>query len=107
MLEIVQEILDAEKTAEETLRKAAVEAEAIRARADEKANAILRDARNEAQRSSLEQIEKARRRFSADTERELNKERQKTAAFEDEHAAEIDSLVTEIVDLIVRTDTSG
>lgn len=107
MLEIVQEILDAERKAEETVEKAKAEADKIRVETDGKANKIIQDARNEAQRSSLEQIDQTRRRSSTETEKALEQERKKIDVFEQDHAAEIDSLVSEIVDLIIQTGSSG
>ena len=107
MLEIVQEILDAEQKAEEAVEKAKAEADRIRVETDGKANKIIQDARNEIQRSSLEQIEEARRRSSAETEKALEQERSKIDVFEQDHAAKIDSLVSEIVDLVVQTDSNG
>jgi len=107
MLEIVQEILEAEQKAEEALQKAKAEADNIRIEADEKSNKILKDVREEVRRSNIEKLEEARRRSSSDAEHVLEQERTKSAAFLDQHAGEIESLVREIVDRIVQTDHTG
>lgn len=104
MLEIVQDILDAERKAEETLKKAREEADTIRSNTERKVSQITADAREEAHRQSIEKIEQARRRSSEDMEQALGKEREENDAFMGEHTAEIEALVSEIVDLIVRTD---
>lgn len=104
MLEIVQDILDAERKAEETLKKAREEADTIRGNTERKVSQITADTREEAHRQSIEKIEQARRRSSEDMEQALGKEREENDAFMGEHTAEIEALVSEIVDLIVRTD---
>ena len=104
MLEIVQDILEAERKAEDTLKKAKEEAAKIRAEAEGKANKILADARNEARLSSQDRLEQARRQSSEETERRLIEERKKIDIFEEEHSTEIGALVSDIAKLIIQTD---
>ncbi len=104
MIEIVHDILDAEQKAEALLKNAKEEVEKIRADADSKANKIISDARNEAHRSSQERIEQFKVRSSLDTEHALEKEKNKIDEFAEAHSAEIDSLVSDITKLIIRTD---
>jgi vacuolar-type H+-ATPase subunit H len=107
MHELVQEILDTEVKAEQVVQQARAKADKIRADADERAKKIIQDTRNEVQRSSLKKIEEVRRRLAEDTSKELERERTKSGVFVDEHEAEIGSLVSEIVDRILRTDRAG
>lgn len=104
MLEIVQEILKAEKKAETTLNNAKEKAANIRAEAESRANKLLADARTNARESSQNEIENARGQSSAAVEKSLEEERRKTGMFAETHSAEIDSIVSEIIDLVTHIE---
>ena len=106
MKEILQEILEAEKRAEGTVREAREEALKIKREADEKAEKILQEAREEAQKITKEELSKAETFAEEEFNRELQKVTQAKYQSEIQNTKAFKTLVEQITHMVLHPGDS-
>lgn len=103
MIDIVQDILEVEKAAEEIVNKAKLEAEELRARTERDASELIAKTRENARKSIQQHIEETRKRAESEMRRLIESETQEYEDFPVTYAEEVSQLADEIVSLVIST----
>ena len=101
MQEVLKEILEAEKEAEEKVKLAREEAAKIRREGDERSEAILRKAREEAHETAKATAVEAERTMEEEYRGELEKVEAEKNRFIEEEPGRIDTLVDRLTGMIL------
>ena len=101
MKEVLQEILDAEKEAEEKVKQAREDAAKIRREADERCEEILKNAREEAHGVAREIATRAEEAVEKEYRAELEKAEENKNRFIEEESGRIDALVDRLTGMIL------
>ncbi len=100
MLEIVREILDAEKQAEAKIAEAKKSAESMLADADRRAFDILKEGRETARRDARKLVENARNEAEDEYEKTVKAENERVHRFAEEHEVTISGIVDQVIKLV-------
>jgi V/A-type H+-transporting ATPase subunit G/H len=104
MRDLVQEILDAEKKAEELLQHAREEASRIVVQADIEAKAKVAEARARAQELQGQTVQKLRAQSQKMRKQKIEKAEQECRAQANRDDISLDDLVDQVAQMIIETD---